>query len=164
MPDAMPKAPPGIKPRPGAGPPPRPRTASRTTSKTKIKDGLEGYTQLAALGLALSGDQWSSKVFEIVGPTWAQSMADVAAINPQVEKALMALVEGGTWGAAIGSSVCLIAPVVAARVPGMSQSVRETIAMAPVTLGQVTKDQFREFMEEQQAYRNAAAAAENGAS
>lgn len=155
MPDAMPKMPtgPGIKPPRSAGPRP---TARRTpASRTRIKEGLEGYTQLGSFALAMAGDPWSSKVFEVVGPRWAEAMADLAMSNPQVERALSILVEGGTWGAAVGTSIAMVAPIIAARAP-IPPKARETIGMLPVTLHAVTKEQFEEFVAEQRAWQEEA--------
>lgn len=162
MPDAMPKAPPGHKPRPSTGGTTRPRTTPRggQTTRTKIKEGLEGYTQLASVGLAMTGDPWSSTVFDEVGPKWAEAMADLAMVNPQLERALSKLVEGGTWGAAVGLSVCMVAPIIAGRAP-LPDPVKQTLAMLPVTLNAVSKDTFEQFVKEQQAFAEAARAAAN---
>lgn len=151
MPDAMPKMPTGPSIKAPRSAPSRPAPRGPPTSKTRIKEGLEGYTQLAAVGLAMTGDPWSSRVFEIVGPQWSEAMAELAMTNPQVRRVLSILVEGGTWGAAVGTSVAMLAPIIAGRVP-MSDSARQTLGMLPVTLHAVSKQQFQEFIEEQQRW------------
>lgn len=164
MPDAMPRVPPGVRPRAGTGSTPKPRTtpAGKQTTRTKIKDGLEGYTQLASVGLAMTNDPWSSLVFDEVGPKWAEAMADLAMVNPQLERVLSKLVEGGTWGAAVGLSVCMVSPIIAGRAP-LPDPIKQALAMLPVTLNAVTKETFEQFVREQQDFHAAAQAAAQAA-
>lgn len=163
MPDAMPKAPPGS--RPGSGPrsgsAPRASSAPRSSggaAKNKIREGLEGYTGLAAVGLAMSGDLWSSEIMGTVGPMWAETMADLAQQNAQLRKVLTALVEGGTWGAAVGTSVALVAPIIAHRASGLPDNLRSVLGMLPVTLRLYDEAAAEEWWGRYQA---AQAAAEN---
>jgi len=91
------------------------RSTAKKTGKQQIRDGLITYFNIGEGLLAATGDVLSAEVWHHGGPQCAEAWADLAMQNEQVNRALTKLVEGGAWGAAVGLSVAMVAPVIAAR-------------------------------------------------
>jgi len=106
-------------------PPQRPRASGRPSSAfsgkkqtgARIREGLLTYFTLGETALAATGDLLSAEVWHHGAPVCAEAWADLAAQNDAVNRALSKLIEGGAWGAAIGSSLCMLAPIVATYAP-----------------------------------------------
>jgi len=97
----------------------RPSSAfgGKKAAPRSIRDGLITYFTFGETALAMTGDLLSAEVWHHGAPICAEAWADLAAQNDAVNRALSKLIEGGAWGAAVGSSLCMLAPIIANNVP-----------------------------------------------
>lgn len=135
MPDSMPK------------PPKAPSTAPRAPrssgpSNKVIADGLKNLTQLGATGFGLMGDPITADVWTQVGPRWAEDVAELAKTNAALRRALTALVEGSQWGAVVGTSLCMVAPILGMHASALPDQMRATLTFLPQALGQADLSQY----------------------
>jgi len=100
------------------------RPAPKKSGKQQIRDGLTTYFTLGEGILAATGDILSAEVWHHGGPQCAEAWADLAAQNEQVNRVLTKLVEGGAWGAALGVSAAMVAPILGARATMLPVPVR----------------------------------------
>lgn len=143
-PRAVPPPPPPTRP---PAPKPAPRNGSRSLPIRRIEDGVTRLAQGVAGGIAMTGNVEASEIWRLGAPQFGQAWAGVAEVNDQVRKTLTTLLEGGAWGAAITSSLALLAPLIVPYLPVNSMT-KMTAGQLPFILGVVDVDAYNARMTE----------------
>lgn len=125
--------------RASAGGTPRTKAAPKTSSKTQIKTALTEQTKLVSMAFAMKGDLYPSLVMEQVGPSWADSMAEMAESSPQLKRILTLATQGGVAGAAVLSTAIMVMPILA-YYGALPAAAAEGAAQLPMVMGDMTDE------------------------
>lgn len=127
MADQKPKTAPTPRsvPKPTAAKKPAAAARKTVSSSSSIEKSLNELVNVASGMLALRGDMYPSLVVAQEGPGWSTAMVALAEESPAVKQALTKLTQGGVVGAAVISSLAMVAPVLAyyGVIPGMAAGI-----------------------------------------